>query len=260
MLQASLGVELTRSRRTARNSGRERLADELDTHFPLTLTGAEVDAAAAFVAAAGITAAWGAASLQAIAARSPLSRVTAAIAPNVERTVATETARAFNDERNAIIVDFGLGLQDHGGNGDEDTRRLAPGMFKVYSAILDGRTCPQCFSADGEVIELQASFKAGAPPLHPRCRCLVEHVIVPKPQRLEDVAIDYGLFKAELRDVIRENRIISDRQALSFVSDSMGKRRSPEVLARRFDSEAYATREPTAAGGRVRLVTPRKTP
>lgn len=259
MLQASLGVELASARKAARLTGRARLEAELATSFPMTLSAAEVDAAASFVAAAGITSAWGSASLQAIAAESPLSKVAQEIASSVDRTVSTEVARAFNDERNTLIVDFGMRLGE--GDGDDGTTsRLSPGMFKVYSAILDGRTCPRCFAADGEVIELQASFKAGAPPLHPRCRCIIEHVIVPKPQRLEDVRIDYELFKSELRDVIRENRIISDRQALSFVSDSMGKRRSAEVLARRFDSEAYATREPTTGNGRVRLITPRKTP
>jgi hypothetical protein len=241
LLQASLGMEIVHSKRLARVSGRERLAAELDTQFPLTISGAELDLAASFVAAAGITSAWGSAALQAIATESPLTRLSQAVASQVERTVATEVARAFNDERHGILLNFGLGLEDGGPDGVGDSGRPAPGMFKVLSAVLDGRTCERCFGSDGEVLELHKSFRSGTPPFHPRCRCIVEHVIVSKPERLEDIKIDYDLFKAELRDIIRENRIVSDRQALSFVSDSMGSKRSAEVLSKRFHDERYAT-------------------
>jgi hypothetical protein len=171
------------------------------------------------------------------------------------RTASTEVARAFNHERNGIIIDLGGGL---GGPEPSDLgaplgpQRPGPGLFKVWSAILDRATCPACFRADGEIVEAHVAFTAGEMPLHPHCRCLVEHVIVSKPERLEDIAIDYDLFKQELRDVIRERREISDRHALSFASDSLGESRSPLALTRRFYDESYATRAalPTASPAR----------
>ncbi len=254
-LQASIGTELLMARREARLAGRQRLESELDATFPMMVTGAELDAAAAFIAAAGLTAAWGSAALSALAAGATLGRVPTAIGSNVDRTVATEVARAFNDERDAILVDFGSRFGADRDPSDEG-RRPQPGIFKLYSAVLDGKTCQKCFGADGEIVEPHQSFKAGTPPQHPWCRCLVEHVIVPKPARLEDIIIDYELFKEELRDVIREGRIVSDRQALSFVSDSLGSKRSPEVLTKRFHDEAYATRRSDAGGSGGRPPTP----
>lgn len=158
----------------------------------------------------------------------------------VARVAVTETARAFNDERHRLIVELGAWDDEH--HGPPDRQEPKPGLFKVFSAILDRLTCPRCIRADGEIVEANKPFKAGTPPLHPNCRCIVEHLIVPKPERLEDIAIDYELFKQELADVIAENRIISDRQALKFASESLGDKRSPVVLTKRFANEPYATR------------------
>lgn len=235
--QASIGTELIQSKREARAAGRGALESELERPLRAPIHGAEDDAAAAFVAAAGITAAWGSAALQAVAAEAPLGRIASAVAPNIERTVATEVGRAFNDERDGILVNFGLDGLD--GGGDEPSVTKPRGMYKVWSAVLDGKTCSRCFAADGETIELHKAFAAPGPPLHPRCRCFIEHVIVPKPERLEDIAIDYALFKEELRDVIREKRAVSASHALSFVADSMGPKRSPKVLTKRFAEERY---------------------
>lgn len=245
MLQASLGYELYAGRTRARDEGRERLEDELDRVLPVAVTTADLDAAAAFVASSGLTAAWGAAALAAIAAGSTLSRTPKAIEPSVQRTVSTEVARAFNDERERLLIDLG----EMGGMGGLDTGRIdtrSPGMFKVFSAFLDGKTCPRCFEADGETVELHKAFKSGTAPLHPHCRCTVEHIIIPKPDRLDDVAIDYELFKAELRDIIREKREESAQHALGFVADSMGrgKSRSPKALTKRFANEDYVRRSP----------------
>ncbi len=255
---AAIGNGLLKSRKSAREAGRKRLLEELGREIlsghdrvffsPLTIAEAELDELAAFVAASSLSAAWGQAALTAIAAdRSPL-RAVDAIVPNVERTVATEVARAFNDERERLLVDMAEFLGGGDRSGKPDLPR--PGAFKVWSAVLDSKTCSRCFAVDGEIVELHKQFSVGSPPpLHPRCRCIVESIIVHKPERLEDIQIDYGLFKEELRDVIREGRAISDRRAFAFASDSLGKERSPKVLTKRFYEESYATARSPRGGG-----------
>lgn len=250
MLQASVGHELLAGRQAARDEGRAGLEAELDRVFPLSVSTAELDAAASFIAASSITAAWGAAALAALAADKSPSKAARSVDPNVQRSVATEVASAFNGERDRLLIDLGeMGGIDGAGGGRLDTR--TPGMYKVWSAVLDRVTCARCFGADGEVVELHKEFKGGfPPPLHPNCRCVVEHVIVPKPERIDDISIDYDLFKAELRDVIREGRVKvdaagqGDRHSLGFVSDSLGagRNRSPKALTKRLANEDYATR------------------
>lgn len=243
-LQHSLYVESRESRLAAREAGRARLEGDLERDLSPTPhalhEAAALDEVASSVTSTGLAAAWGAAAL-AIAAQDGGARDYATLSSVVDGrltlTVMTETARTFNDEREAILVQ--LGAESVPPEHDGGPRRSAPGAYKVWSAILDGRTCSQCFAADGEIAEMHAGFKAGAPPLHPRCRCIVEHVVIPKPERLEDIGIDYALFKEELRDVIREQREISDRHALAFVSESLGPKRSPEVLTKRFREGKY---------------------
>lgn len=274
-VQATIAAEIVRTRQDARAAGRRQLEEELDADLARVDAGrdrtveevaaaillfgsgpglgaartarradsrrsqvevATLDETIAFVSAAGLTAAWGAAVLSTIAAGGDVRKVAGVLTPNVERTAATEAAGGFNDERSRILVDLGGGDDDGGiGTGDGTEARKFPGLYKVWSAFLDGKTCSRCFAADGEVVEVHKPFKAGAIPLHPRCRCLVEHVIVPKPERLEDIAIDYELFKEELRDLIREGRVDGDRHALDFVSNSLGKSRSPKTLTKRFE-------------------------
>lgn len=205
-----------------------------------------VDDALAAAAAATLAGAWSTASLGTIAGApdAELARALLGVLDQLDgklrRVAATEVARAFNDERESILIVLGGGGTRADGLRPADQPR--PGLFKVYSAVLDRLTCARCFRADGETIEPHKSFRAGPPPLHPNCRCIVEHVIVAKPERLEDIAIDYDLFKQELAQVIAERRIISDRQALRFTTDSLGARRSPEVLTKRLANEPYATR------------------
>ena len=107
------------------------------------------------------------------------------------------------------------------------------GVFKVWSAVLDRKTCGICFDKDGRTIELHASF-GETPPIHVCCRCAIEFVYVPQPERLDDVAFDYALFKREMRDVIRERSVAGDRHATGFVRGSMGRARSPVQLTKKF--------------------------
>jgi hypothetical protein len=134
----------------------------------------------------------------------------------LERIAATENAGAFNDERRRIFDSL-----------DDDSR------FKVWSAILDRVTCRYCFGKDGEVRQLHESFGA-TPPVHPNCRCVISLLSLPKPERLEDVSMDYHSLKSEIRDVIRERREVSGRHAVDFLTESMGDKRSPLALTRRF--------------------------
>jgi hypothetical protein len=139
---------------------------------------------------------------------------------SLERIAVTETASAFNDERRRMYADL-------------SKSSLAPEFFKVWNAVLDRRTCAFCFRKDGQVRTVAESF-GETPPVHPNCRCVVDVVRIPQPERLEDVGIDYASFKAELRDVIRERREETGRHAAAFLTESMGERRSPMVLTDRF--------------------------
>ena len=153
-------------------------------------------------------------------------------APGLERIAATETASAFNDERRRACEDLAKSS-------------LAPELFRVWSAVLDRKTCAFCFGKDGQVRALHESFGA-SPPVHPNCRCIIELVRVPRPERLEDIHIDYASFKAEVRDVIRERREESGRHAAAFITDSMGEHgdacRSPFVLTGRFTRKPHVAR------------------
>jgi hypothetical protein len=172
-----------------------------------------VDDVAAHLAASSLATSWGAEAMR--MALDEEAR-TIDIDARLRRTAATETARAFNDERE---------------------RLAGPGTFKIWNAVLDRATCPACWEKDGQIIPSELRFDR-TPPLHPHCRCIVEIVPIPKPQRLDDIAFDYELFKTELRDVIREKREESERHAAAFVQGSQGDRRSPQELTKRYRRSA----------------------
>lgn len=229
-MQIAVAREIEAARHDARIAGR---ASSPRPDTPTRATA--LDGVASFAAAAGLAAAWVGAATRKMVAGVSLKGLARAIDTNVQRTVATEVAYAFNDERELV---FGELISLQGSGNDDGTPAPRAGAFKVWSAVLDGRTCPRCFAADGETVEVGAKFQAGIAPLHPFCRCIVEYVIVPKVERLEDVAIDYDLFKREMREVIREQRIDDgDRHAVGFLGDSMGKTRSPVALTRRYRNQ-----------------------
>ena len=190
----------------------------------------EHDVASAHAASSSWSAAWATAATALVLADDDPSRAPIAAAraraPALERIAVTETASAFNDERRRAYADLAKSS-------------LAPELFKVWNAVLDRRTCSFCFGKDGQVRGLHESF-GETPPVHPNCRCIVDVVRIPRPERLEDVGIDYDSFKAELRDVIRERREESGRHASAFLTESMGpRRRSPLVLTGRFRDRPY---------------------
>ncbi len=237
-LQGALYEDTVRSSAFARAAGRRRLEQDVGRTLHAAAATSVSDDAAAAIISASLTAAWGTAALRSVASGGEMAAELAAIIdafdPRLRRAAATEAARAFNDERALLMSDLG-----GSGQGPPEPPSPAPGggggsrLFKIWSAILDGRTCAQCFAADGEVVELHESFRYGNPPLHPHCRCIVEHIAVARPERLEDIAIDYEAFKEELRDVIREQHVSSERHARGFLDESMGDQRSPHALTRR---------------------------
>jgi hypothetical protein len=225
-IQRALEEALVQARAGARASGRDSLGGTVAVGDVHPLSGRdEHDVVAAHSAAGAWSAAWATAATALVLAdedpnRAPVAAARAR-ASSLERIAATETASAFNDERRRAY-------------GDLAKSSLGSELFKVWNAVLDRRTCALCFGKDGQVRALHESF-GDTPPVHPNCRCVVDLVRVPRPERLEDVAIDYASFKAELRDVIREHREESGRHASAFLTESMGaRRRSPLVLAARF--------------------------
>jgi hypothetical protein len=225
-MQGALERALAEVRRGARAAARRTVEDEFAAGAVTPLDGREEhDAAAAHAAAASLSAAWSRAASAMTLADEPaddaLRLAGRTLARRLERTAATETASAFNDERRRVYRDIARSP-------------LADETVKVWSAVLDRKTCPFCFGKDGQVRALHESFGA-VPPVHPNCRCIVEIVRIPRPERLIDVGLDYESFKSELRDVIRERREESGRHAVAFLTESMGEnRRSPLVLTGRF--------------------------
>jgi hypothetical protein len=47
-----------------------------------------------------------------------------------------------------------------------------PPDFYRWNAILDPKTCPICIPLDNTTAPTPAAFPNGAPPVHPRCRCI----------------------------------------------------------------------------------------
>lgn len=226
LVQKALEGALLDGRGFARAAGRRLLEHELAVASPAPLSGREEhDAASAHAAASSWAASWATTATALVMSDTEPARAPAAAAraraPRLDVIAATETSSAFNDERRRAFDDL-------------SRSPLAPELYKVWSAVLDRKTCALCFAKDGQVRGLHESFGA-TPPVHPNCRCIVELGRVTRPERLEDVAIDYDALKLEIRDRIRERRQESGRHASAFLAESMGeRRRSPLVLTGRF--------------------------
>ena len=146
-----------------------------------------------------------------------------ALAPQLETVAATEISSAFYAEQLEALEP----LSDYPWSAQ---------IFKVWSAMLDGSTCQRCFEMDGRAVPTDVAWPEGASqPLHPRCRCMTVPLYIPKPRALQDVATDYGSYKQEIRDQIRESRGVRsfDRPAAEFVSRSRASR-SPIVISKDF--------------------------
>lgn len=75
-----------------------------------------------------------------------------------ERTAATESAHALNDESKR----WSAAAQDAGYR-----------VIQTWVAVLDSRTCEACFHMDGEQRVAPDEF-IDTPPVHSRCRCVIQ--------------------------------------------------------------------------------------
>jgi Phage Mu protein F like protein len=177
------------------------------------------DDAAAQASASAYAAAWGAAAILAIRkwSREPDKSLPAAIAKTVpatdgrlRRIAATETAGAFNGERADAAAEAHDLLEARyeepaapGYTSPEQPEQLGAGPYrgmviperrerlvKIWSAILDGRTCPECRRLNGTAVYADGEFPEGDPPIHPFCRCLP--VVVLSSASLDEIERAWG--------------------------------------------------------------------
>lgn len=202
----------------------------------------DTDAIRAAAAGASVSSRWAALALGAVSQweadggslPTALRRTTTLLDPHLSRAIATEISEAFADEHLAALEP----LSDYPWSAQ---------VFKVWSAILDGRLCQRCYELDGRAVPLNHSWPEGATqPLHPHCRCMEVPLYIPKPARLQDTASDYSAYKAEIRDQIRESRGKRDfgRTAGQFVERSRVGR-SPTVISKDFAVGRLARRTGT---------------
>lgn len=132
-----------------------------------------------------------------------------------------------------------------GGLAPEQQDIIGKGVFRVWSAILDRKTCPVCFGLDGQTVPLGQRFTGDQePPAHPRCRCFDVRLFIPEAvqRKLPGIDIDYEQLKAEIRDDIRSidvRSIASERHAVPYIRDSL-KRSSPETMTNRLLQRPWA--------------------
>lgn len=253
-VQAAMAGAVLAARSDARETSRQRTEAEL-AHLRTLLRrdgydGADLpsdpepgdsehDSIAAGSAASSVSSRWATAALAATLAWEAdpsgslayaIRRTAAGAAPQLETVAATEVSTAFNEEH-----DDGLEqLSEY---------PWSAGVFKVWSAILDGRVCNRCYEQDGQTVPVDKPWKDGASqPMHPRCRCMEVPLYIPKPKALQDVASDYSAYKAEIRDQIRESRRKPGpsvatpgpaRNAPQFIERSKPGR-SPQVISKDF--------------------------
>lgn len=79
----------------------------------------------------------------------------------LRQIAAFEMFSAFEDERRLA--------------SKEIARQTGDRVLKKWDAVLDSRTCSECFASHGEEIPLDSEFVNGDPPLHPYCRCSLEY-------------------------------------------------------------------------------------
>lgn len=111
-----------------------------------------------------------------------------ALDASVRRTVATETARAYNDGHREAAAELAQPYRTPGNPGDPWTApddaafegdfglELAEGLMLVdrWDAILDSRSCSICRGLDGSLVLPGQTFDSGEEPgyVHPWCRCI----------------------------------------------------------------------------------------
>jgi hypothetical protein len=174
-MRRRLAVTLVDGRHRARMTAIGRLRSEL------TLAGIgfaighaiaprkDVDSAHADTAAASYASAWASAAVflaseaerAGKSAAGAVSKAVEAKASALDRIVATEIPRTYNDQHRADAAELALKHPD-----------LFADVVERWDAMLDA--CERCWSHDGETTPIGDSFSGGDEPgyMHPRCRCL----------------------------------------------------------------------------------------
>lgn len=151
-----------RSNRTLRNE----VAKALDGEVAFADAIVDGDAARARLIAKNLAKRWAEKTAALVADGSPYRasarQAAKAVEPYIELVARTETATAFNAERQSVLqrtVDF--------------TRRANGNLllFKMWDAEMDERTCPVCESMHGTLKRTDEEFEVDMP-AHPRCRCM----------------------------------------------------------------------------------------
>jgi hypothetical protein len=132
------------------------------------------------------------------------------------------------------------------------------GIFEVWSAILDAKTCPICSGLDGTMVPKGKAFPGDyRPKVHPFCRCAIVTTFIPESQRarLPGMQLDYQELKADVADYFRgaDRSILGRRHAAGFVRDTMQRTGSPEALTRRFQRPQDYVDRRYRPGSRMRL-------
>lgn len=125
------------------------------------------------------------------------------------------------------------------------------GMFDIWSAVLDRKTCPACGTVDGSMVPTGKDFPGfRRPPLHGHCRCFVASVFVPSglANFLPGIQIDYGAQKEDIAEYMKGRTLNLGegvRHAQRFVDEALAKKgHSPQVLTERLQNRAYFPRVP----------------
>lgn len=124
----------------------------------------------------------------------------------------------------------------------------ASGFMDVWSAILDRKTCPVCFEADGQMVPVGKQFPGfGRPLVHNFCRCVVVATFIPEAaaKRVPGLQIDYSELKADVRDYMRQAGSMKlgtgRRHALDYATSVLGERVNGGIVAPRTTSPQKLT-------------------
>lgn len=175
-----------------------------------------------------------------------LRAATERLLPRVESHAAWQAMEAYN-RQHADAWDL------LAGTGPVEVEPLLPdgwsaNLFRLWSAVLDRKTCPVCHGLDGTMVPMGKKFHAGEAPLHIRCRCVVITIDIPDEKQLRKlpgITLDYAQLKDDIREHFRNSRLTDLtglRHSESFVREAL-KTSSPEALTRRLSGRREAIRK-----------------
>lgn len=105
---------------------------------------------------------------------------TKAIDHRIKRIIATEAARARNDEHRERWI----GIKKANPRSADGWGRHT---FRRWDARLDRRVCSVCRAHDAEEVLIGEPFAQGHEPgdVHPHCRCFVSVIVFPNAERID---------------------------------------------------------------------------